>query len=240
MNLQNMLEAAPSFLWSDGSDVTGLAMTAKLFLLSVVPGLLLAALMAIGQVYGPRPVSWVIRSVTYFFRSTPLYLQLMLIYYGLSQFDVVQLGWQNDQPFWLLFRDATFCATLALVLNTSAYVAQLLAGMMETFPRQEWIAGEAYGMSQWQIIRRLVLPATLRRGIPALNNEMVFLLHATSLASTVTLLDITGVARAFYAATYSPFIPFLMAAALYLLCTFLLIFLFSRAERRWLAFIRRD
>ncbi|CAI0857173.1 Histidine transport system permease protein hisM [Serratia liquefaciens] len=113
MNLQNMLEAAPSFLWSDGSDVTGLAMTAKLFLLSVVPGLVLAMLMAIGQVYGPRPLSYLIRSVTYFFRSTPLYLQLMLIYYGLSQFDVVQLGWQNDQPFWLLFRDATFCATLA-------------------------------------------------------------------------------------------------------------------------------
>ncbi|MDN0122819.1 ABC transporter permease subunit [Yersinia aleksiciae] len=240
MNLQTILEAAPTFLYSDGSDTTGLAMTAKLFLLSVVPGILLALLMAVGQAFGPRPLSWLIRSITYFFRSTPLYLQLMLIYYGLSQFDIVQLGWQDDQPFWLLFRDATFCAVLALVLNTSAYVAELLAGMMVTFPRQEWVAGEAFGMSQWQIIRRLVLPATLRRGIPALNNEMVFLLHATSLASTVTLLDITGVARAFYASTYSPFIPFLMAAALYLLCTFMLIFLFSRAERRWLAFARHD
>ncbi|HHL2560828.1 TPA: ABC transporter permease [Yersinia enterocolitica] len=240
MNLQTIIEAVPTFLYSDGSDMTGLAVTAKLFLLSVVPGLLLALVMAVGQAFGPRPLAWLIRSVTYFFRSTPLYLQLMLIYYGLSQFDMVQLGWQDDQPFWLLFRDATFCATLALVLNTSAYVAELLAGMMVTFPRQEWVAGEAFGMSQWQIIRRLVLPATLRRGIPALNNEMVFLLHATSLASTVTLLDITGVARAFYAATYSPFIPFLMAAALYLLCTFMLIFLFSRAERRWLAFARHD
>lgn len=57
----------------------------------------------------------------------------MLIYYGLSQFDIVQTGWMNDQPFWLLFRDATFCATLALVLNTAAYVAELLAGMMVTF-----------------------------------------------------------------------------------------------------------
>ncbi|KAA8997379.1 ABC transporter permease subunit [Affinibrenneria salicis] len=240
MNLQTIVDAAPSFLWTDGSDTTGLAMTARLFLLSVVPGMALAVLMAIGQVYGPRSLSLLIRCVTWFFRGTPLYLQLMLIYYGLSQFDVVLLGWQNDQPFWLLFRDATFCATLALVLNTSAYVAELLAGMMATFSRQEWIAGEAFGMSKWQIIRRLVLPATLRRGIPALNNEMVFLLHATSLASTVTLLDITGVARAFYAATYSPFIPFLMAAALYLVCTFMLIFLFSRAERRWLAFLRRS
>ncbi|MCP6412551.1 polar amino acid ABC transporter permease, partial [Klebsiella pneumoniae] len=69
---------------------------------------------------------------------------------------------------------------------------------------------------------------------------MVFLLHATSQASTVTLLDLTGVARAFYAMTWSPFIPFLMAAALYLLCTFMLIYAFSRAERRWLAFIRRS
>ncbi|MCG8708500.1 ABC transporter permease subunit [Brenneria sp. 4F2] len=239
MNLQTIVEAVPAFLWSDGADITGLAMTAKLFLLAVAPGMALAVVMAMGQVYGPRPLSLLIRGLTWFFRGTPLYLQLMLIYYGLSQFDVVQLGWQDDQPFWLLFRDATFCAALALVLNTSAYVAELLAGMMATFSRQEWIAGEAFGMSKWQIIYRLVLPSTLRRGIPALNNEMVFLLHATSLASTVTLLDITGVARAFYATTYSPFIPFLMAAALYLVCTFSLIFLFSRAERRWLAFLRR-
>lgn len=240
MNLQTFIDAIPSFLWSDGNGAaSGLAVTAELFLLAIVPGLALAIAMAVGQVYGPRGLALPIRAFTYFFRSTPLYLQLMLIYYGLSQFDIVQTGWMNDQPFWLLFRDATFCATLALVLNTAAYVAELLAGMMVTFPRQEWIAGEAYGMGKWQIIRRLVLPATLRRGIPALNNEMVFLLHATSLASTVTLLDITGVARAFYAMTYSPFIPFLMAAALYLLCTFLLIFTFARAERRWLAFIRR-
>ena len=240
MNLQTFLDAIPSFLWSDGNGAaSGLAVTAELFLLSIVPGMALAIAMAVGQVYGPRALALPIRGFTYFFRSTPLYLQLMLIYYGLSQFDIVQTGWMNDQPFWLLFRDATFCATLALVLNTAAYVAELLAGMMVTFPRQEWVAGEAYGMGKWQIIRRLVLPATLRRGIPALNNEMVFLLHATSLDSTVPLLDITGVARAFYAMTYSPFIPFLMAAALYLLCTFMLIFAFSRAERRWLAFIRR-
>ncbi|AHG21828.1 polar amino acid ABC transporter permease [Chania multitudinisentens RB-25] len=239
MNLQTILDTIPTFLWSDGNDITGLAVTAKLFLLSVIPGMALAVVMAVGQVYGPRPLSMLIRSVSYFFRSTPLYLQLMLIYYGLSQFELVQLGWQNDQPFWLLFRDATFCATLALVLNACAYATELLAGMMVTFPRQEWVAGEAFGMSSGQIIRRLVLPATLRRGIPALNNEMVFLLHGTSLASTVTLLDITGVARAFYAATYSPFIPFLLAAALYMVCTFVLIFLFSRAERRWLAFARR-
>lgn len=67
MNLQTVLEAIPTFLYSDGSDTTGLAMTAKLFLLSVFPGLLLALLMAIGQAFGPRPLAWLIRSVTYFY-----------------------------------------------------------------------------------------------------------------------------------------------------------------------------
>lgn len=178
MNLQTFIDAIPSFLWSDGNGAaSGLAVTAELFLLSIVPGMALAIAMAVGQVYGPRGLALPIRAFTYFFRSRPRYLQLLLIYYGLSQFDIVQTGWMNDQPFWLLFRDATFCATLALVLNTAAYVAELLAGMMVTFPRQEWVAGEAYGMGKWQIIRRLVLPATLRRGIPALNNEMVFLLQ---------------------------------------------------------------
>ncbi len=148
----DLYRAVPGYLWSDGNGSTsGLAMTAELFLLALAPGMVLAVLLAIGQAYGPRLLAWPVRGFTWFFRSTPLYLQLMLIYYGLSQFDIVQLGWQNDRPFWLLFRDATFCATLALVLNTAAYVAELLAGMMATFPRQEWVAGEAYGMTKCRL-----------------------------------------------------------------------------------------
>lgn len=85
MNLQTFLDAIPSFLWSDGNGAaSGLAVTAELFLLSIVPGMALAIAMAVGQVYGPRALALPIRGFTYFFRSTPLYLQLMLIYYGLS------------------------------------------------------------------------------------------------------------------------------------------------------------
>ncbi|STW80509.1 Histidine ABC transporter [Klebsiella michiganensis] len=105
----------------------------------------------------------------------------MLIYYGLSQFDIVQTGWMNDQPFWLLFRDATFCATLALVLKHCRVRRGAAGGDDGDLSAPGVGRREAYGMGKWQIIRRLVLPATLRRGIPALNNEMVFLLHATSL-----------------------------------------------------------
>ena len=83
MNLQTFIDAIPSFLWSDGNGAaSGLAVTAELFLLSIVPGMALAIAMAVGQVYGPRALALPIRAVTYFFRSTPLYLQLMLIYYA--------------------------------------------------------------------------------------------------------------------------------------------------------------
>lgn len=236
--MEEILNALPAFLWSDGSQLTGLVITAKLFLLSAVFGVALAIALALLKVYGHPLLAWPVRAFSYFFRGTPLFLQLMLLYYGLSQFQLVQEGWQNENGFWLLFRDASFCAVLAYVLNTAAYGLEILSGALETYPREEIIAAEAYGMSRWQLVRRIVLPGALRRVIPVFSNEMVFLLHATALSSTVTLLDMTGVARALYANTYSPFFPFLMAAALYLCCTFALLYLFMGAERRWLAFLR--
>lgn len=238
MKWNALIDLLPNYLWTNGTEYTGLVMTAKLFIFSLIPSLLLAIILALLQVFGPRYLSRLIQVFTYVLRGTPLYLQLMLIYFGLSQFEVVQTGWQNEHPFWLLFRGAMFCTVLALVLNATAYLTELLAGMLATYPRNDIVAAESFGMSRWAIICHLILPATLRRGIPSLNNEMVFLLHATSLASTVTLLDLTGVARAFYAETYSPFIPFLVAAVFYLVCTFLLIFIASRAETKWLAFLR--
>lgn len=238
MVMDDVIRALPAFLWSDGTQWSGLVVTAKLFLLSGVSGMLLAVLLALGKVFGPRPCGWAISAFSYFFRGTPLFLQLMLIYYGLSQFDWVSDGWQNGNRFWLLFRDATFCAVLAYALNTSAYALEILAGAMLNYPKDEIAAAEAFGMSRSQLIRRIVLPGALRRVIPVFSNEMVFLLHATALSSTVTLMDMTGVARALYADTYSPFYPFLMAAALYLACTFVLLAVFRGAEQRWLAYLR--
>lgn len=235
MTLDEILRALPGYLWGDGGQWSGLAVTAKLFLISGGLGMLLAVLLALLRVYGPAPLRWSVAAFSYFFRGTPLFMQLMLIYYGVSQFSWVIDGWQAEDPFWLLFRDATFCAVLAYVLNTAAYAQEILAGALAAYPREEIMAAEAFGMSRARVIRRIVLPGALRRSIPVLSNEMVFLLHATALSSTVTLLDVTGVARALYAATYAPFFPFLMAAAI---CTFALLASFRQAERRWLKFLR--
>ncbi|NML34449.1 ABC transporter permease [Paraburkholderia antibiotica] len=238
MNASDFLQDLGTFLWSNGFDQTGLVVTARLFLLAAIPGLVLASACALLQVYGLRYVAQPIALFGYFFRGTPLYLQLMLIYYGLSQFEVVQNGWADGNPFWLMFRNALFCAVIGFALNTAAYSMQVLKGALLSYPRGEIVAAEARGMSFAKIVFRIVLPGALRRTVPAYSNEMVFLLHATSLASTITLLDITGVARAIYASTYSLFYPFFVAALFYMTCTFLLLYAFRQAERKWLAFLR--
>jgi histidine transport system permease protein len=109
---------------------------------------------------------------------------------------------------------------------------------MQNYPQTERVAAESFGMSPRQVVQFIVLPGTLRRVIPMFSNEMVFLLHATALASTVTLMDVTGVARNLYAKTYSPFYPFLMAAVVYMVSTWVILYGFHRAEQRWLKFLR--
>ena len=109
---------------------------------------------------------------------------------------------------------------------------------MQSYPQTEIVAAQSFGMSARQVVQRIVLPGVFRRVLPMFSNEMVFLLHATALASTVTLMDITGVARSLYAKTYSPYAPFMLAALLYMAATFALLYSFHRAERRWLQFLR--
>jgi histidine transport system permease protein len=238
MTLHDLIQAIPNFLWSDGQAWTGLVVTLQLFFCAAVLGLPLALVLALTKVYAPKPVQWLVAAYSYFFRGTPLFLQLMLIYYGLAQFEWMTNGWQQGNGFWLLFREALFCAVLAYVLNTAAYALEVLAGALQNYPQTERVAAESFGMSPRQVLQFIVLPGTLRRVIPMFSNEMVFLLHATALASTVTLMDVTGVARNLYAKTYSPFYPFLMAAVVYMAATWVILYGFHRAEQRWLKFLQ--
>ena len=160
-------------------------------------------------------------------------MQLFLLYYGLAQFDAVR-----SSLAWPLLKSAWFCAALAMAINTCAYTTEMLAGAIRALPHGEIEAALAIGMSSGQRLRRIVLPLALRRSLPAYSNEAVMMLHGTSLASVVTLMDITGVARDVNARFYLPFESFIAAAALYLLLTFALVAAFAHAERRWLAPLR--
>lgn len=215
----------PLYFW-------GMLETLKLLGISLFFGLLAALPLALMRVSKRRLLSWPAWFYTYVIRGTPMLVQLFLIYYGLSQFPAVR-----ESLLWPLLKSATFCACLAFAINTSAYTAEIIAGSLRATPAGEIEAARAMGMSPAQMYRRILLPSALRRALPQYSNEVIMMLQTTSLASIVTLMDITGAAQTVYAKYYFPFEAYLTAGVFYLCLTFILVRLFKRAERRWLGYM---
>jgi arginine/ornithine transport system permease protein len=208
----------------------GAVVTFELLVLALAIGLALALPLAMLR---SLPSPWVWRPVwafTYVIRGTPMLLQLFLLYYGLAQFDAVR-----DSVLWPWLRSAWFCAVAAFAVNTCAYTTEILFGAMRSLPGGEIEAAKSLGMSRWVAFRRIVMPSAFRRALPAYGNEVVLMLHGTSLASVVTLYDLTGAAREVNSRYYLPFEAFITAGVCYLIFTFGLVALFRAAERRWLA-----
>ncbi len=165
----------------------------------------------------------------YFFRGTPLLIQLYLIYYGMDQFfPVKDTLWEN----------AWFCALVAFVLNTSAYTAEIIRGAINGLPKGEVEAAKAYGMGRFMTYRRIILPSALRRALPAYSNEVIFMLHGSAVAGIVTILDLTGAARLVNSRYYAPFESFLTAGLFYMALTFLILWIFKNAEKKYLEYLK--
>ncbi|MBV4536980.1 MULTISPECIES: ABC transporter permease [Pseudomonas] len=222
-----------AYLYSDGSGVSGLAMTLWLFVVSMLLGLLLSLPLALARVSRRAWLRLPVQLYTFVFRGTPLYIQLLICYTGLYSLEVVREHALLDQ----FFRNALNCTLLAFVLNTCAYTVEIFAGAIRNIPHGEMEAAQAYGLSGWRLNLFLVLPAALRRSLPAYSNELILMLHATSLAFTATVADILKVARDANAATFLTFQAFGVAAILYMLLSFALVGLFRLAERRWMRFL---
>ena len=221
------------FLYSDGQQVSGLAMTLWLTSASIGIGFVLSVPLAIARVSANRWVSWPVHGFTGLIRGTPLYIQLLICYSGLYSLAAVQ-----SQPLLnSFFRDAINCTLLAFTLNTCAYTTEIFAGAIRAVPQGEVQAAQAYGFSSWKLYARVIMPQALRRSLPVYSNEVILLLHSTTLAFTATVPDILKVARDVNAATFQTFQAFGTAAVLYLALSFVLVGLFRLAERRWLAFL---
>ncbi len=210
----------------------GVLVTLKILLISLACGLILAIPLGLMRVSKSPWVNFPAWLYTYVIRGTPMLVQLFLICYGLAQFEAVR-----DSFMWPYLSSATFCACLAFAINTSAYSAEILAGSLKSTPHGEIEAAKAMGMSRGKLYRRILLPSALRRALPQYSNEVIMMLHTTSLASIVTLVDITGAARTVSAQYYLPFEAFITAGLFYLCLTFILVRLFKLAERRWLAYL---
>ncbi len=208
--------------------LSGAWVTLQLLAISLLFGVLIAVPLAVLRAMGGLP-SRLIWAYTYVFRGTPMLVQLFVIYYGLGQFE-----WVRDSWAWNYLQNAWFCACLAFVLNTAAYTTEIFAGAIKALPHGEIEAAKAYGMDRLTMLRRIVLPAALRRALPAYGNEAIFMLHGTSLAMLVTIADLTGVAKRVNATHYIPFEAYITAGLFYLALTLALVALFRWAENRWL------
>jgi arginine/ornithine transport system permease protein len=213
----------------------GLLNSLLLLAASLLAGGLLALPLAVARVSDKRYVSGPVWLFTYVMRGTPLLIQVYLIYYGLGQMEWIQARWDHSWP-WMWFKEPLFCAVMAFALNTCAYTVELLAGAIRDTAHGEIEAARAMGMSRWTTMRRVLLPSAMRRSLPGYSNEVIMMLHATSLASAVpALLDITGAARQIYSDFYLPFEAFITAGVIYATLTLVLVGTFKLAERRWLA-----
>ncbi|PMS36088.1 amino acid ABC transporter membrane protein 2 (PAAT family) [Trinickia symbiotica] len=223
-----------NYLFTDGYRATGLVVTLWLLVVSIGIGFCLSVPLAVARVSKNRVLAGAVWLYTYIFRGTPLYVQLLLCYSGIYSLEVVRShAVLND-----FFRDGMHCTLLAFTLNTCAYTTEIFAGAIKATAYGEIEAARAYGMSRFTVYRRVIVPSALRRALPLYSNEVILMLHATTVAFTATVPDILKIARDANSATYMSFQAFGIAALLYLAISFALVGLFRRAERRWLAFLR--
>ncbi len=203
-------------------------------MLRVVDGLL-AIPMAIARASRHPVLNPMIWTYTYVFRGTALLVQTYLIYYGLGQFDAIRQSWLWDP----ILSSAWWCAFIAFTLNTAAYTTELLRGVINDTPKGEVEAAIATGHSFRSRMRRIVLPSAFRRAIPAYSNEVIFMLHGSVVASTITMQDILGVGRWLNGRYYLAYEGFITAALLYFLIVFGITRVFRWLERRYLRQLRR-
>jgi octopine/nopaline transport system permease protein len=205
----------------------GLPLTLQLAALSLSIGFGLAILVASAAGSRFQLLKWIARAHVELFRGTPLLVQIFLIYYGLGQIEFVR-----HSILWPFLREPYWCAILALALNTSAYSAEIIRGALQAVPAGEIEAGRACGMSGFLLRRRIIWPIALRQGLPVYGSEAILMIKATSLASIITLTEITGIAHKLISSTYRILEIFVVTGAIYLMLTFLISMALWLAERK--------
>jgi len=212
----------------------GVLVTLELTFLALILGGLMAIPMAIARASKHKIFNAPVWCYTYVFRGTPLLVQTYLIYYGLGQFE-----WVRESFLWgPILSQAWWCALIAFTLNTAAYTTELFRGAIEATPVGEIEAAKACGLSYRKRLARIILPGAFRRALPAYSNEVIFMLHGSVVASTITLQDILGVGRWLNGRYYLAYEGFITAALLYMVLVFLIAYGFRLWERHWLVHLR--
>ncbi len=205
----------------------GIFITLSLVSLSLMVGFSLSILFTIGSLSRKTWLSMPIKMFIFVIRGTPLLVQFFIIYYGAGQFQALQ-----NSLLWSFFKQPFACAMLTLALNTSAYSTEIFLGAIRFIPKGEIDACHAFGMPWGLKLRRVIFPRALRTAIPAYSNEVIMLVKSSSLASTITLLDLMGITQQLINKTYLVIEFYMLAGMVYLLINSALMLLFKMIETR--------
>jgi len=210
MDFNLMIDSLPKLL---NATLT----TLKLLSLSIIFGLIIGLIFAIMRINKNIILSNFSYSFSYVFRGTPLLVQIFIIYFGLGQIEYLRSTF-----LWVVLKEPYWCAIIAFSLNTGAYTSEIFRSAFQTIKPGLIEAGKSLGISNLAIFYKIQLPLAVRQSLPAYGNEIILMLKGTSLASTVTLMDLTGVAKYIISTTFKPVEVFIVAGSIYLFLTFLI------------------
>ena len=215
-------------------QLSGAAMTLWLLVLVFSLALIASIPLAIMRTSANKFIRLPVHVFTYVFRGTPLYVQLLIVYTGLFSLSLIR-----DTPILAeFFRSGFNCVVVAFVINECAYVTEVLAGTIRAIPSGEVEAARAFGFSKFKLYTKIILPSALKRALPYYSNEVILLLHSTSIAFVATVPELLKVARDVNSATYASFSAFGIAAIFYAVISGVLVACFRFAEKRSLVFLR--
>ena len=221
MNFELIISSFPKML-------SAAVITLKLLTFSLAIGLLIGLLFAVLRLNKNIFINKFAYGYSYLFRGTPLLVQIYIIYFGLGQIEFIRSTF-----LWVILKEPFWCAIIAFALNTGAYTSEILRSAFQTIKPGVIEAGKSLGISNRIIFYKIQIPIAIRQSLPAYGNEIILMLKGTSLASTVTIMDLTGVAKHIISTTFKPVEVFILAGSIYLFMTFIVHNLIKFLEKKY-------
>ena len=221
MDLELMINSFPKLL-------SAAVITLKLLSVSLIIGLFIGLLFAILRLNKNIFINKFAYGYSYIFRGTPLLVQIFIIYFGLGQIEYIRSTF-----LWVVLKEPYWCAIIAFALNTGAYTSEILRSAFQTIKPGIIEAGKSLGISSKIIFYKIQIPIAIRQSLPAYGNEIILMMKGTSLASTVTIMDLTGVAKYIISTTFKPVEVFIVAGGIYLFITFIIHNVIKFLERKY-------
>lgn len=198
----------------------GSVITVSLTVTAVSAGVLFGLFIALGRIVKVKALNAFCWFYTWFFRGTPLLMQIFFIYYALPTIHPA-----------LNISNKFMAAWVAFTLNTAAYVAEIIRAAILSIDKGQFEAAKALGMTYGQTMKRIIIPQSYRRLIPPIGNEFIMVLKDTALVSSMGLADLMRTTNQIQTSQGDAFV-YLPSMVLYLIMTTLLTYMFEKFEKK--------